>query len=174
MIVSVVLFATALSSSFQLLFGGIFVNLDGLNYPIFKCPNTFPSFSAVGNILFKQALSNFSNNISFCFSIYSLVLYLFLLISEFVVILTRLFTSALDSSPNHLCAYVLATISVDSVKLSMVIYSLVFFLFLFISFIPHKALNITRSLFVLKIATLSFRHYVSLPYGMVDDTTQLW
>ena len=174
MIVSVVLFATALSSSFQLLFGGIFVNLDGLNYPIFKCPNTFPSFSAVGNILFKQALSNFSNNISFCFSIYSL---------GALPLSTHLWIRCHSHKIIYFCSWLIPKPSLciclcyHFCRLSQTKHGHLFtsfFLFLFISFIPHMALNITRSLFVLKIATLSFRHYVSLPYGMFDDTTQLW
>ena len=93
--------------------------------------------------------------------------YLFPLTLKFNAILTGL-SSLLNTYLDHLSAFAFAAISIDTIKPSIVINSLVFFLFIY--FTSHMALNIDLSI-LLKIATsLSFRRHVALPYSMAECT----
>ena len=128
-----------------------------------QSPNTFPPLSAIEGILFRQTgFSNYYLNFPLpCLQ----APFRSLSFSKFNTIFTGL-SSVLNTCRNHLCAFVFADISVDTVRPSIVINLQVFFLS--INFTSHMMLNIAFSV-LLKIATsLSFRHYVLLLYSMAD------
>ena len=75
---------------------------------------------------------------------------------------------ALNTCPNHHGAFAFAVIYLGTVKPSIVINSLVFFLS--INFTLHMDLNIALFVF-LKIATfLSFKHHASFAYNITECT----
>ena len=74
------------------------------------------------------------------------------------------------SQHKHLSAFVFAAISIDTVKSSIVIKSLVFFFVHYISFTPHMAFNIALPALLKIVTSLSFRYHINLPNSMADST----